>query len=91
MKNEWEIWYIESSYSRRQRTFPPAVAGEKVGAVGKVFFLPLLRETSLNALKVRFLIQIATQKKGLFHACDEKIIYKPKYAGEVGRRRGPCM
>ena len=26
MKSEWEIGYIESSYSRRLRTFPSAVA-----------------------------------------------------------------
>ena len=28
MKSEWEIGHIESSYSGRQRTFPPATAGD---------------------------------------------------------------
>ena len=38
-----------------------------------VLFLPLRREASLDARNVRFSIHFSTQKKGLFHACVEKI------------------
>ena len=40
---------------------------------GKVLFLPLLQENSLDAWKVRFSIHFSTQKKGLFHARLKKI------------------
>ena len=37
MKSESEIGHIESSHSGRQRIFPLATAGGKVGAGGKDF------------------------------------------------------
>ena len=46
-------------------------------AGNKELFLPLLREISPNARKVRFSIHFSTQKKGLFHACVEKILEDP--------------
>ena len=75
MKSEWEIRYIESSYSGRLRTFPPATAGAKAVAGVKFLTLLLLRKASPDDQNVRFSIHFSTQKRAFFmHVLKQKDI-----------------
>ena len=64
MKSEWEIGYIESSYSERIRIFPPDVVGGKVIAEGLARRSKSSIFDSLFYAKKSFFMHVL--KKGVF-------------------------